>query len=296
MPDKSTALPRFCGQAITERQLELIRRITARYSRLSRTELAATTCELLEWLRPNGKPKTVECRAFLEKLEQQQQIVLPPQRKKRAKRTAVAISPVEQQEQTPVQVGLGQLQPVHLQRVTTAEQRNRWRSLVEQHHYLGHKIPFGAHLRYFVQSEQGVIGCLQYSSPAWRLQARDSWIGWTDSQRQNQLQHIICNSRFLILPWLRVPNLASHVLAQATRYVVVDWHEHFGVTPWLLETLVDSRRFQGVCYRAANWVLVGETTGRGRNDRHHQRHDAAPKSVWLYPLHRHCRDRLHQGV
>ena len=296
MPHTSTALPRFCGQAITERQLELIRGITARYSKLSRTELAATACELLEWLRPNGKPKTVECREFLEKLEQQQQIVLPPQRKKRAKRIAVAIAPIEQQDQTPLHVELGQLQPIQLQQVTTAEQRNQWRSLVEQHHYLGHKIPFGAHLRYFVQSEQGVIGCLQYSSPAWRLQARDSWIGWTDSQRQNQLQHVICNSRFLILPWVRVPNLASHVLAQAARQVVVDWQGHFGVTPWLLETLVDSRRFQGVCYRAANWILVGDTTGRGRNDRHHQRHDAAPKSVWLYPLHRHCRDRLSMGV
>jgi len=167
---------------------------------------------------------------------------------------------------------------------------------VEQHHYLGHKIPFGAHLRYFVQSEQGAVGCLQYSSPAWRLQARDSWIGWTDSQRQNQLQHIICNSRFLILPWVRVANLASHVLAQATRQVAVDWQEHFGITPWLLETLVDSQRFRGVCYRAANWILVGDTAGRGRNDRHHQRHGGAPKSVWLYPLHRHCRDRLNQGL
>ena len=123
MPHTSAALPRFCGQAVTEQQLMLIRGIAVRYSNLSRTELAATTCELLEWLRPNGKPKTVECRAFLETLEQQQQIVLSPQRKRRAKRIAVAIAPIEQQEQAPLQVELGQLQPIHLQQVTTSEQR-----------------------------------------------------------------------------------------------------------------------------------------------------------------------------
>ena len=124
MPNTSTALPGFCGQAITEQQLMLIRGIATRYSNLSRTELAATACELLEWLRPNGQPKTVECREFFEKLEQQQQIVLPPQRKKRAKRIAVAIAPVEQQEQTPVHAGLDQLQPIQLQRVTTADRKS----------------------------------------------------------------------------------------------------------------------------------------------------------------------------
>ena len=296
MPRTATAPPRFCGQDVTDQQLELIKDIASRYQNLSRTELAATTCELLDWVRQNGRPKTVECRAYLERLEQQQRITLPPQRKKRAKKTSVTIHPVESTDQTPIQATIKQLQPVTLQLVTTATQRNQWRSLVDQHHYLGHKIPFGAHLRYLIQSEQGVLGCLQYSSPAWRLQSRDRWIGWSESQRKENLQHILCNSRFLILPWVQVPNLASHLLSKSAKQVMTDWFDYYHVAPWLLESMVDSSRFSGTCYRAANWIEAGETTGRGRNDRHHQRYGAAPKRVWLYPLHLQSRHRLCQGV
>jgi len=296
MPRTATAPPQFCGQDVTDQQLELIKGITSRYQNLSRTELAATTCELLDWIRQNGKPKSVECRAYLEKLEQQRQIRLPPQRKKHPKKTAVIIHPVESTDPTPIQATIKQLQPVTLQLVTTATQRNQWRSLVDQHHYLGHKIPFGAHLRYLIQSERGILGCLQYSSPAWRLQSRDRWIGWSESQRKKNLQHILCHSRFLILPWVQVPNLASHLLSKSAKQVTKDWLDHYHVDPWLLESMVDSSRFSGTCYRAANWIEAGETTGRGRNDRHHQRHAASPKRVWLYPLHSRSRHRLCQGV
>jgi len=284
----SAAPPRFCGHVVEEPQLDLIRALVARYPQLSRTELAATACELLGWLRANGKPKTVECRALLDTLEEQQRIVLPARRQKRAKRVAVAIASEDRPAPVPIQGPLAALGPLRLHAVTSAEQRHQWRALVEQHHYLGHRIPFGAHLRYLAVSAQGVVGCLQYSSPAWRLQGRDRWIGWSDAQRQGRLQHVLCNSRFLILPWVQVPNLASHLLARGARQVVADWPAQYGVTPWLLETLVDSR-FRGACYRAANWRAVGETTGRGRDDRRHRRHGAAPKSVWLYPLHRHSR-------
>jgi len=291
-----TALPPFCGHEVTDQQLELIQSITNRYRSLSRTELAATVCELLGWLRNNGKPKSVEGLAYLEKLEAQQRISLPPQRKRRAKRTAVAIVTSEPVDQAPIQGSLGQFQPITLQRTSTPEQRNRWRSLVDEHHYLGHKIPFGAHLRYLIQSEETVLGCLQFSSPAWRLQSRDQWIGWDDTQRKANLQHILCNSRLLILPWVQVPNLVSHILAKSARQVAADWFDHYHVTPWLLESMVDSSRFSGTCYRAANWIHAGETSGRGRNDRGHQRHGAAPKQVWLYPLHARSQMRLCRGV
>jgi len=289
-------IPAFCGQAITATQLHLIQEVTARYPGLTRTELAATVCELLDWLRPNGKLKCVEARLYLEKLEQQQHITLPPQRKKRSKRTAVAIAPVDQASQQPIRSVLCSLYPITLQRVTAPAQRKLWRSLVDQYHYLGHKIPFGAHLRYLIQSQGGLLGCLQFSSPAWRLHCRDQWIGWRDEQRKAHLQHILCNSRFLILPWVQVPNLASHVLAKSARQVIGDWTATYHVVPWLLESMVDSRRFAGTCYRAANWIEVGETTGRGRNDRHHRHHQQAPKRVWLYPLHPHSRDQLGQSV
>jgi len=295
MPNTDTTIPQFCGHAVTDQQLHLIQKVTTQYPSLSRTELAATVCELLGWVRQNGKLKSVEGRQYLERLEQQQQITLPAQRKKRAKRTAVAICPVDGVETTPIRAALQSLRPITLQRVATPEQRNLWRSLVDQYHYLGHKIPFGAHLRYLIQSQHGLLGCLQYSSPAWRLQCRDRWIGWSDGQRKNRLQHILCNSRFLILPWVQVPNLASHLLAKSAKQVVRDWLAAYQVTPWLLESMVDSRRFTGTCYRAANWIEVGETTGRGRDDRHHQHHET-PKRVWLYPLHPHSRDQLCQSV
>jgi len=295
MPNTNT-IQRFCGQPVTAQQLHLIQKITTQYPSLSRTELAATVCELLGWVRENGKPKAVEGRMYLEKLEQQQQITLPPQRKRRAKRTAVAIHPVDGVDTTVIQISLQSLRPITLQRVSTPAQRHLWRSLVDQYHYLGHKIPFGAHLRYLIQSQGGLLGCLQFSSPAWRLSCRDHWIGWRDEQRKAHLQHILCNSRFLILPWVQVPNLASHVLAQSARQMVGDWAAAYHVVPWLLESMVDSRHFSGTCYRAANWIEVGETTGRGRNDRYHRHHQQAPKRVWLYPLHPHSRDQLCQSV
>jgi len=293
---RTVTTPLFCGQRVTNKQLDLIQDITSRYKNLSRTELAATVCELLGWVRQNDRPKSVECRVFLEKLEHQQRITLPPQRKKRAKRTSVAIYPAQPADQTPIQTTVKQLQPITLQLVTTPDQRNQWRSLVDQYHYLGHTIPFGAHLRYLIQSGRGILGCLQFSSPAWRMRSRDQWIGWSESQRKENLQHILCNSRFLILPWVRVPNLASHLLAKSAKQVMTDWLDHYHVTPWLLESIVDSSRFPGTCYRAANWIEAGETTGRGRNDRDHLRHGISPKRVWLYPLHAHSRHRLCRGV
>ncbi len=130
------------------------------------------------------------------------------------------------------------------------------------------------------------------SSAAWRMQARDSWIGWDNATRQQQLPRLINNSRFLILPWVRVQNLASHVLGLALRTVAHDWETLYGVRPWLAETLVDSSRYTGHCYRAANWIEVGLTTGRGRQDRAHQRHGASPKRIMLYPLCTNARFRL----
>jgi hypothetical protein len=127
------------------------------------------------------------------------------------------------------------------------------------------------------------------------MAARDRWIGWDDETRARRLQHIVNNSRFLILPWVRVRNLASSVLSRATRALSRDWERDYGWQPWLLETLVDQSRFAGTCYRAANWMAVGETTGRGRQDRLHQRHGAAPKTIFMYPLIANVRDQLQGG-
>jgi hypothetical protein len=166
---------------------------------------------------------------------------------------------------------------------------------MERYHYLGYRIPFGAHLRYFVQvmSPQPIrVGALQFSSPAWRMAARDQWIGWNDQVRRDNLQMVVSNSRFLVLPWVRIRNLASSALALAARRLPDDWQMNYGIRPVLLETLVDPARFGGTCYQAANWIEAGQTSGRGRQDRGHQRHDASPKRLFLFPLVRNARSCL----
>jgi hypothetical protein len=284
----------FCGVPVSEQQLSLIQSTVHSYRRLSRTELAATLCELLGWLRPNGKPKTVECRQFLEQLADRRLLELPETRAGRPKGSTTRIE-TSGAAPAPVTGSVRQIGPIRLEPVSGAEARAQWRSLVHSYHYLGHRTPFGAHLRYLIHGAADLLGCLQFSSPAWRLRARDQWIGWDEGQRRARLQHIVCNSRFLILPWVRVPHLASHALARAARALVADWSQHYGVTPWLLETLVDPARYRGTCYRAANWLELGVTSGRGRDDRAHQRHGAAPKQLWVYPLCPEARDRLRQG-
>lgn len=291
--------PSFCGEAVSQEDLSLIQQVIERYPNLSRTELANTLCELLDWNRINGGLKTVECRQFLETLEAQSLIQLPQRRSGRPRGSKTRVDRTTSGAcGEPLEGVLGDYPGISLTLVTTADERALWRELVERYHYLGHRVPFGAHLRYLIRFEdalQTVVGCLQYSSGAWRMQARDHWIGWDEVARKAQLQRIVSNSRFLILPWVRIRYLASHVLAQAARRLVQDWEVRYGLTPWLLETLVDPARFTGTCYRAANWIEVGTTTGRGRQDRHHRRHGEQPKTVWLYPLGRDVRQRLCQA-
>jgi len=289
----------FCGQTVDADDLAVIRRVVEMYGGLSRTELASTVCELLCWERPNGGLKTIECRQFLESLQERSVIELPASRvgRPRGSRTAVVES-AEGEAREPLVGSLRDVTPVVIERVQTEPDRALWRELVERYHYLGHRVPFGAHLRYLIRITRPapqVVGCLQFSSPAWRMAARERWIGWDDETRAQRLQHIVNNSRFLILPWVRVRNLASGVLSQATRQLSRDWESHYGLQPWLVETLVDQSRFAGTCYRAANWIEVGETTGRGRQDRFHRRHGAAPKTVFVYPLRAHARERLQGG-
>jgi hypothetical protein len=287
----------FCGEPLNPAQLQLIVEVARRYPRLSRNELAHTICELLDWHRPNGGLKTAECRLLLEQLQQHRLISLPTLRQGRPRGAATSVATSASPELTPVCATLQALQPVGLQPVQTPAQRRLWRELIERYHYLGHRVPFGAHLRYLIQAappHATLLGCLQFSSPAWRMRARDAWIGWNDATRAQHLQHIINNSRFLILPHVQVKNLASHVLALALRTVISDWESAYGIRPYLAETLVDTARFTGHCYRAANWIDVGHTTGRGRQDRYHERHDACPKRVLLYPLVPEVRSRLQQ--
>lgn len=285
---KSITVPYFCGASVTVEHYQTAIDLVRQFPGLSRRELANTLCEWFEWERPNGKPKAQEATQWLETLEQRGVISLPPLKNKGARgqhRGRINYSQ-EAHDQVPstINKGLKEVQPVTLLRLTQSEQQEKWREQVNRYHYLGATTPFGASIRYWIMSPEACLGCLQFSSPAWRIKARDQWIGWSDTRRKTKLQHIVCNSRFLIFPWIKIQNLASHVLSIAKTQLLLDWPEQYGVKPLLIETMVDPRYFQGTSYRAANYIHVGQTAGRGRQDKLNQRHGMAIKSVFLLPL------------
>ncbi len=277
----------FTGRAVGPDELALIREVVASCPGLSRMELAHTVCELLGWTRPQGTLKGRECREFLEGLAARGLLHLPAKRPGRpvGARTHVPVT-ARGDPGAPLTGTVGEVGPIGLEAVREPAQRALFRELVARYHYRGHAVPFGASLRYLVSAThpaRQVVGCLQFSSPAWRLAVRDRWIGWDEATRRRNLQRVVSNSRFLLLPWVRVKNLASTVLAQAVRRLGADWRARYAVAPLLVETLVEQGR-AGTCYRAANWLALGATAGRGRQDRAHERHGAAPKTVLVYPL------------
>jgi hypothetical protein len=285
MPPKSSLT--LAGRTFSAQELRLVRQLLVNHPHLSRHELAATVCELLDWRRPTGRLKTREGRDLLQQLTEREAVCLPAKRAGRPVGSSRRRPPGERTSPPPLTLPLSAIQPIRLQLADDAKQRQQALDLLERYHYLGGPTPFGAHLRYLIQTEEPtpqILGVLQYSSPAWRLHARDQWIGWDDQMRRRNLQQLVSQSRFLLLPWVHVPHLASHVLALSARQLPTDWYRHYHVRPLLLETLVDEQHYRGTCYRAANWIAVGQTTGRGRMDGGHQRHGSAPKRIYVYPL------------
>ena len=294
----AVATTRFSARAFSAREMRLIGEVVRDCWGLSRMELARTVCELLRWRRPNGKLKARECREFLERLDAEGALVLPDKLRGRATGSVTHVPRTAAGEPgCPLAGAVRDVAPLEVELVREPAQRLLFRELVGRYHYLGHKVPFGAHLRYLVFASKpvrAVVGCLQFSSPAWRMAVRDRWVGWDDGTRARNLQRVVNNSRFLLLPWVGVKNLASAVLARGLGRLVVDWPRRYHLEPWLMETLVDARRHHGGCYRAANWVALGATSGRGRMDRHGRRAGAAPKTVLVYPLVRDARRRLRE--
>ena len=295
----ATATTRFTGRTFSAREMTLIREVVQDCSGLSRMELARTVCELLRWRRPNGRLKARECREFLERLDAEGALVLPDKRRGRVPGSVTRVPRTAAGEPGCPLVGrVRDIEPVSVEAVREPAERLLFRELVGRYHYLGHAVPFGAHLRYLVfasRPQRMVVGCLQFSSPAWRMAARDGWVGWDDATRARNLQHVVNNSRFLLLPWVGVRNLASAVLSRGLGQMAADWPCRYGLEPWLAETLVDPSRHHGGSYRAANWVALGATTGRGRMDRYGRRVGEAPKTVLVYPLVRDAKRRLREG-
>jgi hypothetical protein len=286
----------FSGRTFSVPELQLIQTISADCAALGRTEMARTVCELLAWTRPTGRLKHHECRRFLERLEALGLVRLPAIRPL-GRRGPRGVPVTAQSQPAPAVVGsVGQFTPLVLEVVEAGAEPSRlWRELIARYHYLGYRVPVGASLRYLVRPARApaqVLACLLWTSPAWKIAVRDRWIGWSDAQRRQNLPYLVNNARFLILPWVAIRGLASAILARCAHQLPAEWAARYGVRPLLLETLVDPARFRGTCYRAANWLPLGQTQGRGRMDRSHAAQGRAPKEVYVYPLGRHVQHRL----
>lgn len=255
---------------------------------LSRRQLSIRVCERLDWRRPTGAVKMRECRDLLEQLARAGRLTLPAKRGGRPTGARTRVFRTAAGEPGEQLVGsIGQFEPLTVELVECAADHRLYRELIWRYHYLGYRVPFGAHLGYLLyvgKPQRAVVGAAQMSSPAWRMAARDRWIGWDESTRLRNLQCVVNNSRFLVLPWIRVRNLASRALSLLVRRLRSDWSTRYATEPLLVETLVDQSRYRGTCYRAANWRDLGITAGRGRMDREHARHGHAPKRVLVYPL------------
>lgn len=288
---------RFCGREFTTEEVSLIQEVVETCAGISRLELAHTVCELLEWKRPGGGLKARECRDLLERLESQGALRLPYKKSCGSSKPRKCIAPAEKgQVHSELTGSVEEFAPLDVEPVENRQQRQLFQKLLSRYHYLGYAMPYGARLQYLVyvrRPRREVVGCVQFSSPAWRMKVRDQWIGWEDATRKLRLQHIVNNSRLLVVA--RIRNLASMTLSGALKRLRADWQQQYGVDPWLVETLVDRQRFYGGCYRAANWRVLGNTSGRGRMDRAHQRHGAQVKTVLVYPLVKNARRRLTGG-
>jgi hypothetical protein len=288
---------RFCGREFSAQEVSLIQEVVETCAGISRLELAHTVCELLEWKRPGGGLKARECRDLLERLESQGVLTLPEKKSCGSSKPRKLIAPAEQgQVHSQLTGSVEEFAPLAIDLVESRQQRQLFQELLSRYHYLGYAMPYGARLQYLAyvsRPQREVVGCVQFSSPAWRMKVRDQWIGWDDATRKLRLQHIVNNSRLLVVA--RIHNLASMALSRVLKRLRADWLRQYGMDPWLVETLVDRQRFYGGCYRAANWTVLGETSGRGRMDRANKRHGAQVKTILVYPLVKKARRRLTDG-
>jgi len=281
----------YSGRNFTSKDIEKIKWARQTYPELTRTGLAKVICSIIDWVHVAGKAKHIPCLAFLKILEKEGELDLPPiDTKKSRKKLEQVVEPLILNDEI-LDCKYSQLKPIRLEIVSAGNNLKRWRAYVDKYHMLGDKQVFGARLYYFIMAGDREIGCLQFSASAWALSDRDNWIGWNIEDRKQRLNLIVNNSRFLIFPWVKVKYLASAVLAMAAKRITADWLKIYHYAPVLLETFVDLEHFKGTCYKAANWVLLGETKGRGRRDTEHKC-SISRKAVFMYPLQKDFRECL----
>jgi len=272
----------FSGRTISSEDIELIKWARKTYPKLPRYELAGTVCELLGWNTPAGRAKWQPCIEFLEVLEAEGIVQLPPINPALQNKNKLRIPEIEF-DTSDIKGEIAEFEPIQLTIAQRGQELKRWRAYVNQYHMLGDKTVFGSRLQYFVKSGGIELGCMQFSASSWALEDRDKWIGWTVDDRKVRLNLIINNSRYLIFPWVHIRNLASKALSLAAKQIQGDWLREYCYAPVLLETFVDLEHFRGTCYKASNWTYLGETKGRGRMDRHTER-AVSKKAIFMYSL------------
>ena len=257
---------RYRGRNIGEEEIVFLRQFIAEHPTLSRWALSRQLCEVWEWKQANGALCDALCRGLLLLLERGGAIELPAVRGHFPKRSEHRPEPLVP-DNRPVRGPLAELGVLAFQQVRRTPQEALFNSLLEQYHYLRYQQPVGEHLKYLVSAKGQVIACLAWCSAPRHLASRDHFIGWSAEARKRNLRLLAYNTRFLILPWVAVPHLASHILGRMAKIVPRDWQQMYAHPVYWLETFIDPARFKGTCYRAANWQCLGTTTGRGHNAR-----------------------------
>lgn len=291
------------GRYIGKTEIEQVRGIIADHGQWSRRRISEHLAQIWEWRSASGQLKDMAARTLLLKLEERGWITLPARRRAPSNRMkGKAKTPGEEsgelfarEDMAEVRCAVPELLPLSIEEISRERQAGKqavFSDLLERHHYLSHRGTVGENMQYLVSDGRGnPLACVLFGAAAWQCRARDEHIGWNAATRARGLSSVTNNTRFLILPWVRVPHLASHVLGRIARRLSADWQAKYGHPIHLLETFVDTSRFAGTCYRAANWRMVGETTGRTRQNKT-MIPQSAPKAVWLYPLRKDFREVL----
>ena len=285
----------YRGKAFNDNDIAFIQELIAQNPGASRWALSRELCRAWNWVQPNGELRDMVCRGMMLELHRAGYIRLPEKKRSprnplidRKKPEPIDIDPA------PLQTDLAGILPLEFRQVRRSPDERLFNSLIEQFHYLGYCHPVGEQLKYIIYAHKRPIACLAWSSAPRHIGSRDRFIGWTAEMRRQRLRLMACNTRFLILPWVRVPSLASHILGRMARILPRDWHRVYRHGIHYLETFVDKSRFAGTCYKAANWICLGETTGRGKNDQT-RKPNRSIKAVWGYPLIRDFRKVLCGG-
>ncbi len=272
----------LCGQPFSIEKLKKIKQDISLDGSATRAGIARRVCEILNWKDILGRPKVMSARVALLRLHRDGYIELPSPRNGNGNNKPLTAQR-ELPDEQPINRPVNELSGLFLERVENRRQSALWNGMIDQYHYLGYQRLVGAQLRYLIGYEGGVLGAMGWGASAWTVKPRDQWIGWNHAARERNLGKVLNNTRFLVLPWVRVKNLASKVLAMSAHRVAEDYERCYGQPLALLETFVETGRFRGTCYRAANWQHVGRTRGRGKCDRHNRW--ALPiKDIYVYPL------------